>query len=147
MKKLITLLTLMMISISAWAFPFDKYTIDRKELPEEAQTFLTTHFEKAKVSMIKIDKKLLRKPDYEVKLVNGTKIEFNSRGKWKEMDCKKKEVPSAILPSAIRRHVTKKYPGLAVVKIEKTTKGYEVGLSDDTGLRYDLLGSFKGVMD
>ncbi len=43
--------------------------------------------------------------------------------------------------------MTKKYPGLAVVKIEKTTKGYEVDLSDNTGLRYDLLGSFKGVMD
>ena len=97
--------------------------------------------------MIKVDKKLLRKPDYEVKLTNGTEIEFNSRGKWTEVDCKKKEVPSAILPSAIRRHVTKKYPGLAVVKIEKTSKGYEIGLSDDTGLRYDLLGSFKGVAD
>lgn len=71
MKKLITLLTLMMISISAWAFPFDTYTIDRKELPEEAQTFLNTLFGKAKVSMIKVDKKLLRKPDYE-ELKNGS---------------------------------------------------------------------------
>ena len=36
---------------------------------------ITTYFPKAKISMIKVDKHLLKKTDYDVKLVNGTKIE------------------------------------------------------------------------
>ena len=51
---------------------FDKYTIDRDELPQPAQEFLNEHFPKAKVSMIKVDKHLLKKTDYVVKLTNGS---------------------------------------------------------------------------
>ena len=41
---------------------------------------LDEHFPKKKVSMVKTDKHLLRKSDYDVKLTDGTKIEFNRQG-------------------------------------------------------------------
>lgn len=83
MKKLIMIMTVLILGSAtamAISLPFDKYTIDRKDLPQEARDMLDEYFPKAKVSMIKVDKHLLKKPDYDVKLTNGTKIEFNSKG-------------------------------------------------------------------
>lgn len=88
----------MLISATASAYAFiDSYTLNREKLPEEAREMLDTYFPKAKISNIKIDRHLLKKTDYDVKLVNGTKIEFSNSGKWKSVDCKKREVPEGLI--------------------------------------------------
>ena len=52
---------------------------------------LDEYFPKAKVNMIKVDRHLLKKTDYDVKLTNGTKIEFSNKGRT-NVDCKSKRV-------------------------------------------------------
>lgn len=125
------------------SYALDKYTINREDLPESAQQFLTTYFPQAKVSMVKTDKHFLKKTDYDVKLVDGTKIEFSNSGKWTSVDCKKKAVPQDIIPKAIRNYVKKNYTDGKIVKIEKTSSKYEVKLSDNVELTFNLLGQFK----
>lgn len=124
---------------------FDKYTIDRDELPQPAQEFLNEHFPKAKVSMIKVDKHLLKKTDYDVKLTNGTKIEFNNSGKWTSVDCKTKEVPQKLILKAIRNYVSKNFPQTFITSIEKKTSGYEIELNDGVELKFNPLGGFKSM--
>ena len=124
---------------SAYAI-FDKYTIDRSQLPEEAQQMLDQYFPKAKVGMIKVDKHLLKKTDYDVRLVNGTTIEFSNKGKWTSVDCKSREVPEELIPKIIRSKVKKDYPSTKVVSIKKKTAADELGLSDGVILTYNLLG-------
>lgn len=98
MKKVILSAILLLGALSASAIiPFDKYSINREDLPVTAQEMLNEHFPKAKVSMIKVDRHLLKKADYDVKLTNGTKIEFNNKGKWTLVDCKKKSVPEVTI--------------------------------------------------
>lgn len=123
----------------------DKYSIDRNDLPVAAQTFLKEYFPKTAVGMIKTDRHLLKKTDYDVKLVNGTKIEFSNSGKWTSVDCKTREVPEGIIPKSIRTYVKKNFPDVKIVKIEKTSSKYEVGLSDDVELTFNLLGQFKSM--
>ncbi len=137
--------TLLLVVLGFGAANADKYTLDRSALPEEAQQMLKEHFPKAKVSMIKVDRHLLKKTDYDVKLVNGTKIEFNNAGKWTSVDCKKREVPQGLVMKPIQRYVTKNFPGVKIVKIEKDFKGFEVDLSDGVELKFDRLGTFKGA--
>ncbi len=132
MKKLITAILMVMAAVTAYAFPFDKYSLNRSDLPQEAQEFLSTYFPKGKVSMIKVDKHLFKKTDYDVKLVNGTKIEFNNKGKWTSVDC-------------TTRQVDKQFPGTKIVKIEKKTLGFEIELSDGVELKFDRLGTFKSM--
>ena len=145
MKKLLLLIMLLVSTIgSAYAF-VDKYTLDRSDLPEEAQQMLTEYFPKAKVGMIKVDRHLLKKTDYDVRLVNGTTIEFSNKGKWTMVDCKKREVPSGLVKKNIRNHVAKNYPDTIIVRIKKKASGYEIRLSDGVELEYNLLGSFKKV--
>ncbi|MDE6394240.1 MAG: PepSY-like domain-containing protein, partial [Duncaniella sp.] len=56
-----------------------------------------------------------------------------------------REVPSGLIPSTIRRYISKNYQDVKVVKIEKKASGYEIGLSDGVELKFSLLGQFKGV--
>ena len=145
MKKFLFLLAVIIAgTASAMALPLDKYTISRKELPAEAIKTLDTHFPKAKISMIKVDRHLLKKTDYDVKLTNGTKIEFSNKGKWTSVECKKGEVPASLLLKAITRHVAKNHPDAKIRKVKKKVSGYEISLSDNNELKYDLLGTFKG---
>lgn len=66
-RKLIMTLILMLVMMSAAAaLPFDKYSINRKDLPEAAREMLDEHFPKGKVSMIKVDRHLLKRTDYDV---------------------------------------------------------------------------------
>ena len=144
--KHLLLLLVMIIAGTGMANAFiDSYTVSRDKLPEAAQQMLSQYFPKAKISLIKIDRHLLKKPDFDVRLVNGSTIEFSNSGKWKSIDCKKKAVPTDLVPKAIRNHVSKNYPDVKIVKIVKSGSGYEIGLSDDITLKYNLLYQFKGV--
>lgn len=126
------------------ALPFDKYSINREDLPETAREMLDEHFPKAKISMIKVDRHLLKKTDYDVKLTNGTKIEFSNKGRWTHIDCKKKSVPEALVPRTIRNNIAKKYAGENIVRISRSSLYYTVGLANGKELKYDRLGIFQG---
>lgn len=142
-KKIIVILMALVASVGMARA--DKYTINREELPQEAREFINTHFPKAKIAMIKVDRHLLKKTDYDVRFVSGTKVEFSNSGKWKSVKMKKGAVPSAIVPKRIRNYVAKNYNGADIVEIEKNQKGYTIELADDIELKFDLLGTFKKV--
>lgn len=143
MKKIILFLLLMITAGGAAHAFIDKYSLDRKDLPEPAREMLDKYFPKAKVGMIKVDRHLLRKADYEVRLVNGTTIKYNSAGKWKSVDCKKREVPEGLVIKTIRIYVSKNCNGAKIVRVEKKSSGYVIGLSDDVELNFNLLGQLK----
>mgnify|MGYP002649792769 CR=1 FL=1 len=99
---------------------------------------------KAKVSMIKVDRHLLKKTDYDVKLTNGTKIEFSNKGRWTSVNCNKKSVPESLVPQNIRNNVAKKYSGEKIVRISRSSLYYIVGLANGKELKYDRLGILQG---
>ena len=145
MKKILSLLVaLVFTATSAFAF-IDSYTVSRKDLPEDAQEMLSKYFPKAKVSLIKVDRHLLKKTDYDVRLTNGTTVEFTNKGKWTSVTSKSKALPDDLIPAAIRKYVAKNYSDVKIVSIHKRNAGYDIGLSDEITLRFNLLGQFKGV--
>lgn len=146
MKRIFLLIMALVALVLPGHAIIDTYTINRDKLPEEARAMLDEYFPKAKVSMIKVDRHLLKKTDYDVKLVNGTTIEFSNKGKWKTVDCKKRAVPEELVMKPIRNYVAKNFDGLKIVKIVKKTSGYEISLSDGVVLKFNLLGSYTGVV-
>lgn len=144
-RKLIAIAAVLLMVISACSkLPIDKYSISRNELPEDARAMLDEYFPKAKVSMIKVDRHMLKRTDYDVKLTNGTKIEFSNKGRWTSVDCGKKSVPESLVPKAIRNSVAKKYSGEKIVSISRSSLYYIIGLSNGKDLKYDMLGIFQG---
>ena len=144
MRKLFLAIGLFAI-FSAAFISCDTNTKDVTVLPAEAQTVLKNDF-KSEVSNIEIDKKDGVIKEYEVKLANGMKVDFDTLGVWKEIKAPSDgEVPRTLIPDTIMNYVSEKYPEIKVRKIQKDSYGYEVDLSNKTELKFDHNGGFLKV--
>ena len=133
MKKILfAIIALFGFGVSNVAADNDKL-VSRNELPAQAQKFINDNFSKVKLTYAKLERDFLER-SYEVVLEDGTKLEFTSKGAWKEVDCRFDEVPAAIVPEAIKSYLRKNYPGEKVLKIERDRGNYELTLSN----RYEL---------
>ena len=110
--------------------------ITKDKLPVNAQQFIDTHFESLKISYVKEERDFFER-SYEVVFTDGSKLEFTSKGEWKDVDCRYSEVPAAIVPAAIMEYVLKNFPAEKVLKIERETGNYEVKLSNRYELTFD----------
>ena len=136
MKKiLLTLVAIFSVGILSAMADNDKL-INKSQLPAQAQQFLNEHFADIEITYAKEEWEIL-KHSYEVRLANGTKIEFTNKGIWDEVECRFGEVPAAIIPQAIKEYIDKNYPDTKVIHIEKDRNDYEVKLSNRLELKFD----------
>ena len=81
MKKiLLTLIAIFSVGIFAASADNDKI-INKSQLPAQAQQFIEAHFAGVNLTYAKEERNLFFN-SYEVKLANGAKIEFSSKGNW-----------------------------------------------------------------
>ena len=133
MKKILfALAAIFTLGVSNVSADNDKL-VNKSELPAQAQQFIDSHFANVKLTYAKLERDFFER-SYEVVLADGTKLEFTSKGEWKEVDCRYDEVPAAIIPQAIKEYVSSNYPGEKVLKIERDRGYYELKLSN----RYEL---------
>ncbi|MBD5267068.1 MAG: hypothetical protein HDS41_02605 [Bacteroides sp.] len=146
MKKLLFSLLAILATVTV-ASARDKVSRDVSDLPKEAQVTLTRHFPKTGVSHIKIEKHTFGGTEYDVILVNGTEVEFDSDGKWTEIDCGHEAVPSELILKPIRDYVAKNYKGQKIVKISVERSKYEIELSNGRELEFNRAGEFLRIDD
>ena len=120
--------------------------ITADKLPATAQTFIKEYFPGSDISYVKKDKELT-KTTYEVVLQDGTEIDFDSKGQWDKVDCKRAAVPAKLIPDAIATYVQTNFPGQAIVKIDKELFGYEIELLNDLELKFDKNGRLVHIDD
>ncbi len=109
--------------------------IDAAQLPVAAQTFIKGHFANTGIAFAEEDMDFASK-SYDVLMKDGSKLEFDSNGEWKEIDCEYTEVPAAVIPQGIVTYVTSKHPGFKIVKISRKRYGYEVELSNKLEIKF-----------
>ena len=143
MKKIFALSILLLSVLAARA---DERPIGFNELPSSAQEFIKTHFAGVKMSYATKDAELTS-TDYEVRLEDGAKIEFNGNGEWTEVKNKASQVPQSIVPKGIAEYVSQNFPGVSVVKLERNRFRYDVSLSNHMELEFDLNSKFLGIDD
>lgn len=141
MKKLLALISVVLLSVATMSAR-DKVYRDASVLPQQAQQILKKNFPKAAVNRVKVDHGILGVKDYEVVLNNGTEIEFDKDGEWKEVDCGHQAVPQSFIINPIKTFISKNHKGRSVVKIDKDDNDYEVELNDGTELKFDRAGNF-----
>ena len=133
MKKILfALAAIFALGISNASADNDKL-VKKSDLPVQAQQFIDSHFANVKITYAKLERDLFER-SYEVVLADGAKLEFTSKGDWKEVDCRYGEVPTPIVPQAIREYVNNNYPGEKILKVERDRGYYELKLSN----RYEL---------
>lgn len=116
------------------------------ELPATAQQFLKKYFEDKQFSYAIQDTDLFD-GEYKVVFTDGDKVEFDSKGNWKDVECKKSfnGVPAGIIPDAIKKYLAQNYKDSKVVAIEYdrgVKGGYEVKLVPQLELKFDKNGKF-----
>ena len=124
----------------------DDRPIPVEQLPAAAKTFVKQYFPDAAIAYAQIDVEMA-KTEYEARLNDGTKVEFDAQGNWTKVDCEYKSVPAALIPVGIANYVKGTYPTIAIIKISKKWYGYEVELMNDLDLRFDKEGKFVGIDD
>ncbi len=125
----------------------DKITQDIDLLPISSRQFISEHFADVPVSHIKIEKNLLWTEGYDVILTDGSNLEFNRKGEWKEIKRRGLPIPQTIKPAEIQGQVTKSYPSNRVVAIDKDRRDYEIKLDNGLEMKFDLKGNLIDIDD
>ena len=145
MKKIL-LSVLAIATLAVTPTMAEDVAISAHKLPGEAQKFLKTHYASNKVVTAVHDKDITDN-DYTVVLDDGTKIEFDSAGKWESVKSRNGKIAAGIVPAKIAGYVAEHYPSIGIEKIERKRYGYEVELTNDLDLKFDLNGNFLGLDD
>ena len=110
--------------------------IERNQLPEKAQTFLSTYFPDVKISLARKELDVMEL-SYDVIFTDGSKVEFDRKGNWTEVDCLTNPLPSGIVPEAISKVIRAHYPEAQATKIERDHREIEVKLNNRVELTFN----------
>lgn len=110
--------------------------ISQTQLPEKAQTFLSTYFPEAKISLVRKEVDVMELT-YDVIFTDGSKVEFDRKGNWTEVDCLTHTLPAGIVPEAINKVVNTHYPGAEATKIERDHREIDVKLNNRVELTFN----------
>lgn len=116
------------------------------ELPQKAQTFIETYFNAADISFVKMEKDGLHN-DYDVRMTDGTEIDFDHDGSLEQVDCNTKAVPAGIVPEKITTYVAEHFTGAFIVKYEIDRRELKVELNNSLDLEFDKQGNFLRIDD
>lgn len=146
LKKITGLVSIVLLLVGGFTFAQDK-AISQEQLPKSAKSFLTTHFRGISAGSVIEDREIFGVDEYKVLLSNGIKVEFDSKGYWKEVDGKHQKVPYGFIPATIRNYVAKSFPNTHIIKIERKSWSYKAELSNGIDLEFDKNGNFKRIDD
>ena len=110
--------------------------ITQTQLPENAQTFLSTYFPEAKISLVRKEIDVMEL-SYDVIFADGCKVEFDRKGNWTEVDCLTHPLPEGIVCEAINKVINAHYPGVQATKIERDHREIDVKLSNRVELTFN----------
>ena len=144
MKKVMFLFASLLLTMNACSSKPQVATFN--ELPAPAQQFITTYFAQSDIAWIQWERDGMSK-EYEVKLNNGTWIEFYSDGALEKIDCKTNAVPAGIVPETVVNYVSTNFPQVVIVKYQIDRRDQEVELNTGLELVFDLNGNFVKIDD
>ena len=138
MLKLLPMLLLAVLGISLASCSDNDEPVSSSDLPSIAKDFIIVNYPSASIVSVEKDK-----AEYDVRLSDGTKIEFNKNGDWLDVEAAPmKTVPTGFYPYKIDVYLQEYYQGLGINEITKVERGYDVELSTGTELLFAHDGSF-----
>lgn len=121
------------------------------QLPDEARRFLQKHFKDNVVATIHEE---FANQEYDVTMVDGTEIEFDSKGRWQEVEAGYNhflppEVTRALLPRKAKDTLERSGAILMVESVKRSDSGYKVELRDVEmdDYRFSRDGTLKSISD
>lgn len=135
-----------LIFASVAAVSANERPIDIGQMPKIAINFIKSNFPDVAILYANVERDVLE-TDYEVGLADGTRIDFDAKGEWKEISNKKVGVPSTILPAKITEYIKANYPDANYINIERSSRKYEVKLTNGLEMLFTPDGRLIGFDD
>lgn len=132
MKKIMTIAAAVFF-FAAIASADDRH-VDVSRLPEAVKTFLNSNYPSVQILYSTKDDDLIR-PEYNVALENGVKLEFYNDGVLKKIEARD-GIPASLIPAQIVQYVKGRYPDAHFVGYEVDRRHYEVKLSNRLELKF-----------
>ena len=99
MKKILVLIAALVVGFQAKAD--NNIPVTLEQMPAPAQEFIKTHFAAKTMTFAVLEKEFFGE-EYNVLFTDGTTMEFDSKGNWKSVECKRGDViPWAAVPAQI----------------------------------------------
>lgn len=113
----------------------------KADLPSEVTNYVDKHFSGQSIDKVEIDEGD-QDEMYEIKLSDGTELDFDAQGEIVEIDSKNGFSADA-LPMAIAQKVKDKHGMAKIVDFEKENDGYEIEFEDGTEVDFDTAGNYS----
>lgn len=136
--------TLLLIASSLFANAQQKQQV--KKLPREATAFLDENFKGITIQEIKKEAEGTTFK-YEVTLANGAAVDFNGRGRWREVASKTTSLPTTMLQTSVGQYIQKTYPNAKITEVKKGNRFNFVEINNEITLQFDTEGKFYRIMD
>lgn len=104
------------------------------QLPSAAKTFVTENFPGETVTMALKD--VHGRAEYDVRLSDGTELEFTHSGALKKISSRA-GISEKLIPDGIRRYVSAHFPGAGYREYEVGKRTYEVKISNGMELKFN----------
>ena len=133
MKKIFAIAAIALATIQI--IKADDRPVTFNQLPAAAQTFINANYSGEKISYATVDDDFIR-PDYNVMLANGVKIQFENSGALEKIESRA-GIPEELIPVQIRDYVKLHYPDVIFVEYEIGKRTYEVKLSNRLEIKFN----------
>ncbi|HDZ5064854.1 TPA: PepSY-like domain-containing protein [Campylobacter jejuni] len=127
--KFLSIIAILSISLNA------DIIISADNLPNISKEFLQHNF-KAPIGIVQKDKN-----SYEVYLSDGTEVEFDIDGTWKEIENKTLPFNLDFLPQNLVNIIKNEFPNVKAREIERKINYYKIKLDNDVKILIDLNGT------
>ena len=121
--------------------------VEMNTLPTVAKDFVNTNF--AGIEILNIEKFAPAKSNgvmYKVNFKNGSEVEFDESGNWIKVEATGNgTIPTGFISTAILTYIATNYTNIGINQIEKIASGFEVELTNDVDLIFDVNGNFVRV--
>ena len=136
-KKIFALLiSLTIISTSSL---FADWVVPVSSLPQKARAFIQRVYPGAQIWKVERDD-----GKFDVKLSNGTSIDFLPNGNWVNIDGEYNGVPLSVLPQAVANTVRRTYPQAMMIDVEKEWGNYKIKLNNMMEMFISANGQLMG---
>ena len=145
MKKML-FLAVVSVMLCTVACSRAEQVIAFEQMPAASQTFVKNYFPGEQVSYVTKDREGLGW-EYEVKLANGTSLDFDDEGELISVDCKSTAVPDGIVPTQVTSYVGEKFPNAFIAEWGRDGRRWKAELSNGLELIFDKSYNFVGLDD
>ena len=143
MKKYFSVVLMALCSLTACA---KEQVITFDQVPGPAKAIVAAHFDASQIAYVTLDKGLLD-AEYDIKFNDGRSLEFNKAGELLKVDCKQTEVPSALVPEAVRAYVKAHFPNAFITEWGKDDRRWKAELNSGLELEFNSKYEFIRIDD